>query len=202
MSNARQQRHSEELRKRILENAQEIILQEGIEALSVRNVAGKMGYTAPIIYHYFRDKNELLSCAIREGYQKILTSVEPLPDGLMPDEDLRVSFKNFIKAAMRLPRAYTSFILNFHSEMLAENCVLSKCEVDESPTLAKVISTLTAGVEAGLFAPCDIQLTAKIFWSSMFGLFARLIVEPQLSPEECNALIERQFDILLKGIAA
>ncbi|MDR1690028.1 MAG: TetR/AcrR family transcriptional regulator [Clostridiales bacterium] len=202
MSNARQRRHSEELRGRILENAQEIILEEGIEALSVRSVAGKMGYTAPIIYHYFRDKNELLSCAIREGYRKILACAAPVEAGLTPDQELRVSFKNFIDAALQVPHAYKSFILNFHSELLAENFVLSRSESDESQTLAKVISTLTAGVEAGVFAPCDVQLTAKIFWSSMFGLFVRLIVEPHVSQDEREALIERQFEVLIKGISA
>ncbi len=201
MPKTRQQRHSEEIRNRILDITQQIILEEGIDAVSIRRISTEMDYTPPIIYHYFRDKNQLLACAIREGYQKILASVKPSDSDLPLDEELRVSFKNFVDSAMLVPQAYKSFILNFSSELLAETSVLGKSDCKKSPTLSKIISTLEAGIETGLFSPCDVQLTAKACWSAMFGLFFRLVVEPNISPEEREALIERHLDILLRGIA-
>lgn len=202
MATVRQQQRSEEVRNRILEIAQKILLEEGVHAVSVRRVAKEMDYTAPIVYHYFRDKKELLSCAIREGYRKILTSVKWTASGLAPDEELRESFKYFVEGAMRIPNAYKSFILNFSSdEFLAESAVLVDNKDEPSPTLAHTISTIEAGVKSGLFAPCDVKLTAKVYWSAMFGLFFRLVVESDISPEECEQLIQRQSDILLKGIS-
>ncbi|MDR1664749.1 MAG: TetR/AcrR family transcriptional regulator [Clostridiales bacterium] len=202
MSKKRQQQHAEELRSRILAIAQQIILEEGLDAVSIRRLATELDYSVPVIYYHFRDKSELLSCAIREGYRNILNSVKQPEPGLPPDEDLRVSFKYFIESAMLVPRAYKSFILNVSSELLAESSVIGDGGEEQSPTLAKIISTLEAGIKVGLFAPCDVKLTAKACWSAMFGLFFRLIVEPDIPVAERDMLIQRHLDIMLKGISA
>jgi AcrR family transcriptional regulator len=202
VSRARQKRHSDELRNRILETAQRIILEEGVDALSVRRVAKEIDYTAPVIYQFFRDKSQLLSCAVKEGYRKILESAAPTPAGLTPDEELRMSFKNFIDRAMLIPSAYRAFILQTSSELLAETSVLGKDGDEKSSTLASVISNLETGIEMGIFKPCDVQLTAKVCWSAMFGLFFRLLVEPEISAEEREKLLQRHFDVIMGGISA
>jgi AcrR family transcriptional regulator len=201
MSKTRQQRYSEEVRGRIVEIAQKIILEEGIVALSVRRVAKEMDYSAPIIYHYFRDKTQLLSCAVQEGYQRILESVKQPDPGLPPDEVLRLSFRYFIESAMLVPHAYKSFILNYTSGLLAEEHVLTGSGESASLTLAKIIDLLEAGVKAGIFAPCDVSLTAKVCWITMFGLFHRLIVEPDVPVDEREALINRHLDVMIRGIS-
>jgi AcrR family transcriptional regulator len=201
MSRERKQQHPEGLRSRILEAAQTIILEEGVEALSVRRVAKEIDYTAPIIYEYFRNKNQLLSCAIKEGYWKILKSVEPVPPGFPPDRELRQSFKNFVENAVRVPIAYKAFILQTSSDLLAETSILGKDGCKNSPTLASIVSTLKAGIEMGLFMPCDVQQTAKVCWSSMFGLFFRLVVETDVSAAEREELIELHLDVLMRGLS-
>jgi AcrR family transcriptional regulator len=202
MSKMRQQRHSEELRKQILEITQRIILSEGIDAVSIRRVANELDYTAPIIYHYFRDKTQLLSCAIQEGYMRMLEAL-PQPDpSLPPDEKLRLSFTNSVEAAVKVPQAYRSFILNFSADLLAESHVVGADGANESRTLDSLKEWLDEGVQLGLFTDCDTLLTAKVLWTAQFGLFSRIIVEPGLPSEERGALIGRQLDILMNGIKA
>jgi AcrR family transcriptional regulator len=198
----RQQRHSEELRKQILEITQKIIINEGVDAVSIRRVANELDYTAPIIYHYFRDKTQLLSCAIQEGYMRMIEAL-PQPDpALPPDERLRLSFKYSVDAAVKVPHAYRSFILNFSADLLAESSVVGPEGQNQSATLAVLKDALDDGVRLGLFASCDTLLTAKVWWSATFGLFSRIIVEPELPDNEREALIQRELDILLKGIKA
>jgi AcrR family transcriptional regulator len=202
MSKMRQQRHSEELRKQILEITQKIIVSEGIDAVSIRRVANELDYTAPIIYHYFRDKTQLLSCAIQEGYMRMLEAL-PQPDpSLPPDERLRLAFKYSVDAAVKVPQAYRSFILNFSADLLAESNVVGPEGQEQSATLAVLKNALDDGVKLGLFGPCDTLLTAKVWWAATFGLFARIIVEPELPENEREALITRQLDILMNGIKA
>ncbi len=202
MSRSRQERHSEELRGHILEVAEKIILDEGADALSIRRVAKELEYSVPVIYYYYRDKNQLLAAAIQEGYRKILASVKQPAPGLPPDEELRLSFQYFIESAMLVPHVYQSFLLSATAELLMDNAILGTDAEDRSPTLAKIISTLEAGIDMKIFAPCDVLLTAKVCWSAMFGLFSRMIVEPEISPEERQALIQRCFAVLLNGIKA
>ncbi len=202
MSRSRQESHSEEVRNRILGITQRVILEEGVDALSIRRVAHEMNYSAPIIYHYFRDKNHLLLCAAQEGYLKSLKTVKPLPTGLSAEEELRAAYLNFVDNALEIPNAYRSLMLNSSSELLSESAILGMNDGGNSPTFAKISELIRRGVDSGLFAPCDIDLTAKVFWASLYGSFLRIIVEPNVSAEERNALINRQMDILFKGIAA
>jgi AcrR family transcriptional regulator len=160
-----------------------------------------MDYSAPIIYHYFKDKKQLLSYAVQEGYSKLLLSSRQPDPSLPPDEQLRLSFHYFVEEAMQVPKAYRAFILNYSSNLLAESSVLG-ASGEQSPTLSKLISIMEKGIEQGLFAPCDVALTAKVWWSATFGLFFRFIVEPDIVEAERKAFIDRQVDIMLKGISA
>jgi AcrR family transcriptional regulator len=189
------------MRQRIIGISQQIISEEGIDAFSVRHVASKINYSPSIIYHYFRDKEHLLSCAVRDGYWRIISSAEKPDNNLPPDEKLRVAFKNFVDRAMLVPNEYRAFILNYTPDLQAETSVLGTNPGESSPTLISITRILEEGVAAGIFAPCDVQLTAKVFWGAIFGLFFRLVIEQDISADQRDALIGRQLDILQKGIS-
>lgn len=59
MKRKRDIREVEGIRERILESALSIIVQEGFAALTMRSLATKIGMTAPNIYNYFKNKDEL-----------------------------------------------------------------------------------------------------------------------------------------------
>ncbi len=68
----RRAKERETLKDTIVAAAKDIALQEGWHAVTVRKIAEKIEYTPPIIYQYFKDKNELFNEIKREGYQKLL----------------------------------------------------------------------------------------------------------------------------------
>lgn len=198
MSKARQVKHSEELRSRILDIAKRIIAEEGVEALSIRRITTEMDYSAGIIYHYFENKDEILSCVLQEGYQKILSSIHPPSPDLAPDEAIRVSIRSYFDAMLRQPFEYRAIMLDTSPQVAQLTSVLG--EAPERPALAILMSTLDAGIADGLFAPCDPLLTAQTIWSSIFGLLTRLIIEGNVTPERREKLIERQIELILKGL--
>ena len=60
MSRERQIKKNEETRKAILDTAVAIGLEEGFEELSIRKITDRLGYSSGIVYHYFKDKQEIL----------------------------------------------------------------------------------------------------------------------------------------------
>lgn len=48
-------------REEILSAAREIGIREGWKAVTIRSVAHELGYTSPLLYEYFRDKEDLLT---------------------------------------------------------------------------------------------------------------------------------------------
>ncbi|WEK21541.1 MAG: TetR/AcrR family transcriptional regulator [Candidatus Pedobacter colombiensis] len=67
-SKERIQRLKEETRANILEAALQIVKEDGWQALSMRKIADKIEYTAPIIYEYFSNKEGILLELTRQGY--------------------------------------------------------------------------------------------------------------------------------------
>lgn len=61
-------RLKEETRINILDAALDIVKEEGWAALSMRKIADKIEYTAPIIYEYFANKEAILLELTRKGY--------------------------------------------------------------------------------------------------------------------------------------
>ena len=61
-------RLKEETKSNILEAALEIVKEDGWQALSMRKIADKIEYTAPIIYEYFENKEGILLELTRQGY--------------------------------------------------------------------------------------------------------------------------------------
>jgi AcrR family transcriptional regulator len=75
-SKDRIQRLKDDTRANILEASIDIVKAEGWQALSMRRIAEKIEYTAPIIYEYFANKEAILNELTRQGYVKLRVLME------------------------------------------------------------------------------------------------------------------------------
>jgi AcrR family transcriptional regulator len=64
----RKHRMKEEVRCLILETAWKQILEEGVNALSIRKIAEAIEYSVPVIYTHFDSKDAILGEFMRKGY--------------------------------------------------------------------------------------------------------------------------------------
>ena len=69
-------RLKDETRTNILAASIDIVKEEGWQALSMRKIADKIEYTAPIIYEYFANKDAILNELTRQGYVKLAAQME------------------------------------------------------------------------------------------------------------------------------
>lgn len=67
-SKERMDRHKEQVRRDIMDAALQIGKESGWNALSMRKIADAIEYTAPLIYEYFRNKDDLLRELTRDGF--------------------------------------------------------------------------------------------------------------------------------------
>ncbi len=75
-SKERIQRLKDDTRCNILSASLDIVKEEGWPALSMRKIADKIEYTAPIIYEYFSNKEAILQELTRMGYVKLAKQME------------------------------------------------------------------------------------------------------------------------------
>lgn len=64
----RRKLEKEIIRKKIIDTANQILVEEGYENLSIRKIANKIEYSPGIIYHYFKDKSEIITFVVEQGY--------------------------------------------------------------------------------------------------------------------------------------
>ncbi|MDR0885366.1 MAG: TetR/AcrR family transcriptional regulator [Clostridiales Family XIII bacterium] len=200
MSNTRQRQRNEEIKRKILDCAREIIDEDGVGSLSIRKITNRMEYSPGIIYHYFKSKQDILDCIMLEGYERILSAIAPITDDLSPDEMIRISFKNYIFSALTWRSEWKAFMLSSADTILAHTSILEEKSSEKRRALAELCHTIENGIEIGTFATCDVELTAQVLWSAMYGLLARLMIEENITQMQQNKLIDRQLDILIKGI--
>ena len=60
ITQTKQQIHSEEVKKRILDKAREMFTAYGVENVSMKELAGELGVTTGTIYHHFESKDDIL----------------------------------------------------------------------------------------------------------------------------------------------
>ncbi len=80
LSNAPQQRRSQQLSLRILEAAERVLLRDGLQAFTIVGVAAEAGVSVGGIYGRFKHREELLSAIHTETLMKIQHHLEAVAD--------------------------------------------------------------------------------------------------------------------------
>lgn len=201
MGKERQVRKQEELRQTILAAARDIISQEGFPGLSIRKITRAIDYSPAIIYHYFKDKDEIVKALLSEGYARIVSSIGMVErNEAEPEKEIQQAFTQYIKAALASPEEYKAFMLNADATILEKTALLSQGISQTSRTLQVLCANIQRGISQGRYIPCDPELTAQIFWTSTFGLIIKLILEKDIPQEQIDRLVDRHFSLLFNGI--
>jgi AcrR family transcriptional regulator len=100
------ERRYEKTRQGILSAARTILLENGIEALSMRTLADKVDYSPAALYKYFANKEEIIE-ALRQEAWELMANFEPdIPPGLSMADMFVLSGQNYVKFATQYPEHY------------------------------------------------------------------------------------------------
>ncbi len=72
----RKKQQKEELRKQILVAARNISSDNGWQNVTIRKICDEIGYTAPVVYHYFESKEMILLELRRDGFVQVFEDFE------------------------------------------------------------------------------------------------------------------------------
>ena len=97
-------------RDRIFKAARKLFDEKGIEGMSLRNVAKKIGITPMAIYRHFEDKEALIDALVLDGLAEWSARVEALPpsQGLVRIAQIGEAYLDF---ALKEPRRYEAAFL-------------------------------------------------------------------------------------------
>lgn len=199
-SKNRQEREREERREMILKAATKIISNEGIENLSVRKIAAQIEYSPSIIYHYFKDKEDIVANVFRTGYHKILMALQSVQiTSTDPRQIIKDRMRAYINVSLEMFDEYRSVQLSTSPEILKYTSILFKGASKNSPAIGMLCQNLQQIL--GETDEDRIELTAQVILASTFGLIIRLINEQaSLDSERKEQVIEHYIESIIEGV--
>jgi AcrR family transcriptional regulator len=170
----RKEREKEQRRNAILDAAESLIFQKGIENTTMEEVAEKAEFSKGALYLYFKNKEELYLGITQRGFDILQSLFEKAIDGNY----------NGMEKIERIGRAYVAFwkkyphyygaLLFFQAntfEITEENPCAMACEEHGYKGLEVLVNALAEGIKDQTIRP-DInpEITALVLWGQLSGI--------------------------------
>lgn len=184
--------------EKILSAARKLLDRKGVEAVTMRRVAGAVGVTPMALYRHFADRDALLNTLANAGFEALAKRVATadLPDD--PEEQLMRILGVFLDFALEKPHL---FELMFLHKRAGARQFPGDFRGGKSPTARFAAAALEAGMKQGLFKKDDvweITFEAGALLQGLVMLYQGGRVE--ISQEEFRAMCHRAFRRYVNGI--
>lgn len=184
------------LRDEILDAAEALLVEVGnVDAVSIRQIAKRVGCTPPSLYLHFADKDELVFhvCCRRfeEFTATLLAAVNGIDDPDDPVEAMMAMGRAYVAYGTDHPEAYKVLF----GSMVAIPEDVDPAELPGMQAFGLLVDRIVQGAEAGVFHAPDPLSAAIGIWSTMHGLVLLLEVKaegPIPIPEDIVEQVCRQ----------
>lgn len=175
----------------------DILLNDGLDNLTVRNIAKKAGYSYATIYNYFKDNNELMWSiglkAVREIADYLSKYYKANKNERNCDELLRLTYKKYITYFLENKNVYQFiFFKQFNNINLDEK--------NSPPVLFNLQQEMMRKcVDEGFLKLKDIKLVGDLLTNSINGVLSLYFSgKENLTEEDLYIKVDRYIDFLLK----
>ncbi|MCB0601216.1 MAG: TetR/AcrR family transcriptional regulator [Saprospiraceae bacterium] len=196
----RREREKQELREKILEKAREILIKEGQDNLSIRNIATAIEYSPATIYLYFQDKDEIVYELMEMGFERMTSELQSAFELSDPVERIRRIGQGYIAFGLKNPEWYD---IMFNAPQPIQH--LTRCQEEwgyGKQLFDFLISSCEAAMDQSRTRRQDPRLVALHLWSTVHGL-VNLSRSQRLEMVEQNnndSLIQRTMESMLQCI--
>jgi AcrR family transcriptional regulator len=196
---------SQDRRAEILAAARELMLTEGYDRTSMRNIAAKLNVTPTTLYLYFRNKDELVFHLVQETFGILLHNLQsvmcPATDPLCA---LRRGLEAYIRFGLSYPDHYRVVFMTLPPEAKRDVCHKKQEECCDN-LCEQAYDSLEKGVArcqaSGQLRQGDAAAITATLWASVHGLATLLIKSSDHPPAPAELMIETLLDTLLRGLA-
>lgn len=167
----------EQLRTLIIDHARELFVSRGVEAVTMREIAKRIGYSATSIYLHFADKEALLRAICDTDFLRLATLLKEIMSITNPIERLVALGHSYATFALSYPNHYRLMFMTPHLPYTPSQTQLQQnnAEQDAYFQLKTVINDvyLADGFKPELQ---DAELIAQTVWAGIHGVCALQII--------------------------
>ncbi len=175
----RRERERQELRQRILDAARELFAKRGYEAVTMREIARRIEYSATALYGHFEDKETLVRELCKQDFavfaQSFLARVAASGDAL---ERFVQSGLVYLEFAEQFPEHYR---LMFMSQIPPTNPEATERDDPAKNAYVFVRALVAEVMDKGLLRAelSDVDLVAQSVWAAVHGAAALDLIVPR-----------------------
>lgn len=191
MGRERQIQKNAETRRAIIDTAISIGLDEGFDELSVRKITDKLGYSSGIVYHYFKDKQEILDTIHTQTSMELKDAIDTcIKSERSFAENTKVVFKMLTEISIYEPDMFKLILLNKYSHKSGSIEVW----------LDMIRRCVDMGIKSGELRNIDAEITSYTMLNSF--LVAQMIISERENTDEntIENIFNTELDIILNGI--
>lgn len=150
----------------ILQAARDLLAEKGLQGLSMRTVAQRVGVSATAIYHYFENKEALVQRVVRQGFERFGEYIE---------QAMRAHPRGSLERVRAVGEAYLQFALENHAHFR----VLFNLQRPHLQTIEDLPGgggygllrqAVVDAMESGAMRSIDPDLMVMYLWSLTHGL--------------------------------
>jgi AcrR family transcriptional regulator len=187
-------------RRAILDATRELLVQQGYEALSLRRVAERIGYTATTIYRYFPDKDALVYAATDQAFEQFTARLSSIsaPESSPFDvlEQMALAYMDF---GLSHPAHYRLLFMTRPDLMWRRAPGQSSSRMERFGMLRAAVAQALATKS---MSNRRVLAAANALWAITHGTVALALTMPHLPPDQARAFGELAVRTFLAGLAA
>ncbi len=192
----RQSLKNQRVRSYFVQAAKKIILDEGVENVSVRKVADLAGYTFSTIYNYFNNLNELLQDVKTEMIHDLIEHMKKeQPQEVFNTDDIKKQNRLYVEYFIQNPNVF-SFFYSYRLHPVQKD----PAEIPDFSV--QYMETYHGFVERGLIKESEVMILAKTFIYSLQGMLALYFSDNGMSIEMLVEELDQVADFLLRDRSA
>jgi AcrR family transcriptional regulator len=175
-------------RTAILQAAQQCFLDEGYEAITIRDVVRRSGLAAGTFYNYFETKEEVFRALLEERFAHLTQALSEIRRRAR-------SLEEFIHGAYGLAFSTIAADPAFFRLLFRNEPVVRALYSDSvmGLSLRALKSDIYDAIQRGIFPDMDVEFLASAFFGAGFEIGRQLVEGARRNPEEAAAFATRLF---------
>jgi len=177
------------LRVQILDAARVIVVREGFDALSMRKIAGAVGYSPASLYLHFASRDAIAHALCAEGHAQLVESLHAHDGGAEPVERLKAVARAYVEFGQAHPAVYRLIFM--------QNPAYTEAAFNDVASAGETALSMLTRTLALIHCP---SARAQTLWAALHGIVSLSLTAETAFTVSTDTLIDETLDLFLPAV--